>query len=216
VVCRCGNVGCLEALAGGAALARDATAAARAGRSPMLARRLAQAPLHVTVLLPLVEGQSGGFTRWWWSVLLAIVLFVLFARWEGRMARLGKPPVLDPQLAHTPRLSRERGRGRRVAGRRCRTRPVGGIPRSRSAASVTSPGSPSGRDGISLLAWGLTTGWRSRHCWGPDPQRARLTTDLRGGRGAPSAVWAACSSPTPLGYRDRVGRHRDVPGRPDR
>ena len=56
----------------------------------------------VTVLLPLVEGQSGGFTRWWWSFLLAIVLFVLFARWEGRMARLGKPPVLDPQLAHTP------------------------------------------------------------------------------------------------------------------
>jgi predicted NBD/HSP70 family sugar kinase len=28
IVCRCGNVGCLEALAGGAALAREATAAA--------------------------------------------------------------------------------------------------------------------------------------------------------------------------------------------
>jgi glucokinase-like ROK family protein len=36
VICACGNVGCLEALAGGAALARDAEAAARAGRSPML------------------------------------------------------------------------------------------------------------------------------------------------------------------------------------
>ena len=36
VVCRCGNVNCLEALAGGAALARDAEAAARDGRSPFL------------------------------------------------------------------------------------------------------------------------------------------------------------------------------------
>jgi glucokinase-like ROK family protein len=35
--CACGNVGCLEAFAGGAALARDATAAARSGRSPVLA-----------------------------------------------------------------------------------------------------------------------------------------------------------------------------------
>ncbi|GIJ45054.1 sugar kinase [Virgisporangium aliadipatigenens] len=39
-VCSCGNVGCLEALFGGAALARDATAAAKAGTSPALAERL--------------------------------------------------------------------------------------------------------------------------------------------------------------------------------
>jgi glucokinase-like ROK family protein len=38
--CACGNVGCLEAFAGGAALARDATAAARSGRSPVLAELL--------------------------------------------------------------------------------------------------------------------------------------------------------------------------------
>jgi glucokinase-like ROK family protein len=38
--CACGNTGCLEAFAGGAALARDATAAARAGRSPALAALL--------------------------------------------------------------------------------------------------------------------------------------------------------------------------------
>lgn len=37
VVCRCGNVGCLEALAGGAAIARHGHAAAIAGRSPFLA-----------------------------------------------------------------------------------------------------------------------------------------------------------------------------------
>jgi glucokinase-like ROK family protein len=39
--CSCGNVGCLEALFGGAALARDALAAARAGASEHLAARLA-------------------------------------------------------------------------------------------------------------------------------------------------------------------------------
>jgi glucokinase-like ROK family protein len=39
-VCSCGNVGCLEALFGGAALARDALAAARSGASPALAERM--------------------------------------------------------------------------------------------------------------------------------------------------------------------------------
>jgi glucokinase-like ROK family protein len=36
ILCRCGNTGCLEALAGGAALARDGEAAARDGRSERL------------------------------------------------------------------------------------------------------------------------------------------------------------------------------------
>ena len=39
-MCSCGNLGCLEALFSGAALAREATAAARAGTSPALAERL--------------------------------------------------------------------------------------------------------------------------------------------------------------------------------
>lgn len=42
VVCRCGNRGCLEALAGGAAIARQGEAAARDGRSPWLAATLAE------------------------------------------------------------------------------------------------------------------------------------------------------------------------------
>jgi glucokinase-like ROK family protein len=42
VVCRCGNVGCLEALAGGAALARDGQAIAQAGRSERLRTALDQ------------------------------------------------------------------------------------------------------------------------------------------------------------------------------
>ncbi len=37
VLCRCGNTGCLEALAGGAALIRDALHVARTGQSPVLA-----------------------------------------------------------------------------------------------------------------------------------------------------------------------------------
>jgi glucokinase-like ROK family protein len=38
--CACGNTGCLEAFSGGAALARDATTAARTGRSTVLAAML--------------------------------------------------------------------------------------------------------------------------------------------------------------------------------
>lgn len=40
VVCRCGNVGCLEAMAGGGAIARDGEAAARDGRSLRLREAL--------------------------------------------------------------------------------------------------------------------------------------------------------------------------------
>jgi glucokinase-like ROK family protein len=40
--CACGSTGCLEAFFGGAALARDALSAARSGRSPALAQRLAE------------------------------------------------------------------------------------------------------------------------------------------------------------------------------
>ncbi|MFY1687189.1 ROK family transcriptional regulator [Plantactinospora sp. WMMB782] len=39
-MCSCGNVGCLEALFSGAALAKEATTAARSGASPALAERL--------------------------------------------------------------------------------------------------------------------------------------------------------------------------------
>jgi glucokinase-like ROK family protein len=49
-ICSCGNAGCLEATFGGAALARDATAAARSGASPALAARLAAAGGTVTSL----------------------------------------------------------------------------------------------------------------------------------------------------------------------
>jgi glucokinase-like ROK family protein len=47
IVCRCGNIGCLEALAGGAALAREGLAAASDGRSERLRLSLEQHG-HVT------------------------------------------------------------------------------------------------------------------------------------------------------------------------
>jgi predicted NBD/HSP70 family sugar kinase len=42
VLCRCGQVGCLEAVAGGFALARDGLDVARSGTSPVLAQALAE------------------------------------------------------------------------------------------------------------------------------------------------------------------------------
>jgi glucokinase-like ROK family protein len=47
VICRCGNIGCLEAVAGGAALGKLATDAARSGRSQFLASRLAESDAGV-------------------------------------------------------------------------------------------------------------------------------------------------------------------------
>lgn len=55
-VCACGNIGCLEAFFGGAALARDATLAARGGRSDVLAALLAE---HGTLSAELVARAVG-------------------------------------------------------------------------------------------------------------------------------------------------------------
>ncbi|MEV4657910.1 ROK family transcriptional regulator [Micromonospora sp. NPDC049301] len=57
-MCSCGNVGCLEALFSGAALAKDATAAARSGGSPALAERIALR--GVVTALDVAEGAVEG------------------------------------------------------------------------------------------------------------------------------------------------------------
>ncbi|MEU4552961.1 glucokinase-like ROK family protein [Micromonospora violae] len=57
-MCSCGNVGCLEALFSGAALAKDAAAAARSGSSPALAERLALR--GVVTALDVAEGAVEG------------------------------------------------------------------------------------------------------------------------------------------------------------
>ncbi|MET8084734.1 ROK family protein [Micromonospora sp. NPDC005197] len=57
-MCSCGNVGCLEALFSGAALAKEATAAARSGASPALAERLGLR--GVVTALDVAEGAVEG------------------------------------------------------------------------------------------------------------------------------------------------------------
>ncbi|RAO35751.1 Glucokinase [Micromonospora saelicesensis] len=57
-MCSCGNVGCLEALFSGAALAKDAAAAARSGTSPALAERMALR--GVVTALDVAEGAVEG------------------------------------------------------------------------------------------------------------------------------------------------------------
>ena len=63
IVCRCGNIGCLEAIAGGAALARDAMAAVKLNKSAFLAERLKKN--HVLTGHDVTEGARNGDA---WSV----------------------------------------------------------------------------------------------------------------------------------------------------
>ncbi|MET7670064.1 ROK family protein [Micromonospora luteifusca] len=57
-MCSCGNVGCLEALFSGAALAKEAAVAARSGVSPALAERMALR--NVVTALDVAEGAVEG------------------------------------------------------------------------------------------------------------------------------------------------------------
>ncbi|MET8123526.1 ROK family protein [Micromonospora sp. NPDC005189] len=57
-MCSCGNIGCLEALFSGAALAKEAAAAARSGVSPALAERMALR--GVVTALDVAEGAVEG------------------------------------------------------------------------------------------------------------------------------------------------------------
>lgn len=58
VVCRCGNLGCLEAVAGGLALARDGLAAAEEGESKFLAER--KKTKKVVQAIDVIEGSKSG------------------------------------------------------------------------------------------------------------------------------------------------------------
>ena len=59
-MCSCGNAGCLEAIFSGAALARDALAAARSGASPALAERLAAGGGAPVTARDVAEGAAEG------------------------------------------------------------------------------------------------------------------------------------------------------------
>ena len=133
--CACGNTGCLEAFAGGAALARDATAAARSGRSPALAARL-EANGEVTAADIARGGRRG--------------------RRDGRPAdpgqrTAGRAGAGRPGLVLQPRSDRRRRSGHRpgpraarrdpgrdLPARRCRSPPA--TCRSCSASWATRPG----------------------------------------------------------------------------
>ena len=56
----------------------------------------------LSLLLPLVNAETGGLTREWWLFGVAVALLVAFVRWEVRVARGGRQPLLDPRLARTP------------------------------------------------------------------------------------------------------------------
>ncbi len=50
------------------------------------------------VLLPVVDADQGGLTRWWWLFLVAVVFGVAFVRWEHSVVRRGRSPLLDTRL----------------------------------------------------------------------------------------------------------------------
>ncbi|HSE10589.1 MAG TPA: MFS transporter, partial [Nocardioidaceae bacterium] len=53
------------------------------------------------VLFPLVRAMSDPSTGWWFLVPLAPVAALLFARWESRVLRAGRSPLLDVRLVRT-------------------------------------------------------------------------------------------------------------------
>ena len=54
------------------------------------------------LLLPPVSAESGGAGDPWWLFGVAVVLLFAFVRWELRVTRRGRQPLLDPGLARTP------------------------------------------------------------------------------------------------------------------
>ncbi len=56
----------------------------------------------LSLLLPLVNSETGGLSRLWPLLGLAVLLIVGFAWWERHTVRRGRQPLLDPRLAHTP------------------------------------------------------------------------------------------------------------------
>ncbi len=55
----------------------------------------------LSLLLPLVDAESGGLTRLWWLFGVAVLLLAVFAWWEVRTVRRGRQPLLDPRLLRT-------------------------------------------------------------------------------------------------------------------
>jgi EmrB/QacA subfamily drug resistance transporter len=56
----------------------------------------------LSLLLPVVEIDSGGLGRLWVLWVLAALLVPMFSWWELRTVRRGRQPLLDPRLVRTP------------------------------------------------------------------------------------------------------------------
>jgi EmrB/QacA subfamily drug resistance transporter len=52
----------------------------------------------LSVMLPLVEAESGGLRRLWWLFAVGAALIVAFVRWERRVMSRGGDPLLDLRL----------------------------------------------------------------------------------------------------------------------
>ncbi|WP_086851800.1 MFS transporter [Amycolatopsis kentuckyensis] len=52
----------------------------------------------LSVLLPVIDSDSGGFARLWWLFPVALVFGVAFVRWEHSVVRRGRSPLLDTRL----------------------------------------------------------------------------------------------------------------------
>ncbi|MDT7800128.1 MAG: hypothetical protein QOI78_3561 [Actinomycetota bacterium] len=50
------------------------------------------------VLLPVVDADQGGIARMWWLFPIAVVFGAAFVRWEHRLVRRGRSPLLDTRL----------------------------------------------------------------------------------------------------------------------
>jgi EmrB/QacA subfamily drug resistance transporter len=55
----------------------------------------------LSLLLPVVQAETGGLGRWWPLSGAAVLLLAAFAWWEIRTVRRGRQPLLDPRLART-------------------------------------------------------------------------------------------------------------------
>jgi EmrB/QacA subfamily drug resistance transporter len=55
----------------------------------------------LSLLLPVVQAETGGLGRWWPLLGAAVLLLAAFAWWEIRTVRRGRQPLLDPRLART-------------------------------------------------------------------------------------------------------------------
>ena len=213
VICRCGNVGCLEALAGGAALAKTGEAAALDGRSPRLRTALDQ---HGRVTAedvaraasfgdPVAVAMLGAAGRRVGSMLASVVNFFnpsLIVIGGGVANAPGPVPGRDPRD------------GLRAA--RCRSRPA--TCSSSARRSVGWPGS-SGRHRWSSTSSSRASRWRagSRPASRPALRRWRsrwpTPADAAGAADAPPRVAAGPSDGRPRRggalADDELGRELD-------